>query len=1132
MAELNEKQKDFYNNLIANEVDAETAEKLVTGELSAADYKLSLDKTKATSEEELFTNKGYDVDLMKTTKKNIKKKKDRAANSAAADDFSEESIFLAEYKPSKKELVESYGINAEKDNELPSNIRMALGFSLADEDLAKIDAKKLYKNYLIEEKKYNKELVESLDESIEFKYQELPDFDGKGKSRVLTYKVPKELGGTNKWTVTNSPGLVPNAGDLKSIIADAGVVTAAIAGGVGGSYVAPIAGTAAGSASAVFSAELIKLYAGKEQFGLASNLSDDDFFSAAMKQAAITAGIDLVATPAFLLTGQAIKKMFMTSALDKISSKSIKNMINSGKLDNELIKNLDDAKAILKDNGIDEKLADEYLAANVAKAFKNPALVPDEASLKSTKFSGPTVKEGEEMAAKSVRINDTEQKLIKELSGLDNVKMTSSQKDDIINDISAKIRNIRQTEIDEAANKVKLAEGNIDIVKRDLLPDPQTSYIDNIGITFNDLNYNVKNTLSALETSINRSAVKNNVRVNVDAKDSIKVINKIINEHNTALTKRMKAPTKKNGLLNDKEYMKKYQANEFAKTLEATLGGVSGRKEVLSVSQILKDGLKSLDDMSFKQAVTWRAILRGAENNATLPTPVLNAIKKAKGTFNDAIEQATSKNEQLAADVAKYDSLLVNYRNGFLDKLSKEIGYGPSKRVTRNIEGRVGKSRSLFTKFIDDTNESIDEALKLKELIDSKAFTVAQTNKINNSLYENYFNKVFPKKSGGKGLETHEEFIKRFGANYKIILGDEKYAKFVKSNKDALKLIDEAVNAQIKVNNAISEALPGMPINVLDTGSETAIVQQLLTKMKSNNVSQLVKNLSNSQEGLAVLNDTRKFFVNKMLNETYAKTPNGQIINGRMNGQLLDDFLTQNKEIIDQLFSKEFTSTYRTMANALRMLQDDSLLGTANALTVTDAANTAGLFIDIFAGPLNHNRLVVNRLARLYDKFNLGGDNINLLMDYKMAIEAAKRNFLGGNYPIILDTLGSSSKPVHKNILKRLLESIGLTRKYKGINIRTLATKEYLKEKSNIDEKGNTTFGITYENPMPDDGNVFTAVDKVLSGLGKEAKKDVLDRTTNLVKQFKTMWFGSGENKKGNVLNKDFAEEEFNEKLK
>ena len=134
------------------------------------------------------------------------------------------------------------------------------------------------------------------------------------------------------------------------------------------------------------------------------------------------------------------------------------------------------------------------------------------------------------MAAKSVRINDTEQKLIKQLSGLDNVKISSSQKDDIVNEISAKIRDIRQTEINEAANKVKLAEGNINIVKRDLLPDTETSYIDNIGITFNDLNFNVKNTLSALETSINRSAVKNNVRVNVNAKDSIKVINKVIND--------------------------------------------------------------------------------------------------------------------------------------------------------------------------------------------------------------------------------------------------------------------------------------------------------------------------------------------------------------------------------------------------------------------------------------------------------------------------------------------------------------------------------------------------------------------------------------------------------------------------
>ena len=530
--------------------------------------------------------------------------------------------------------------------------------------------------------------------------------------------------------------------------------------------------------------------------------------------------------------------------------------------------------------------------------------------------------------------------------------------------------------------------------------------------------------------------------------------------------------------------------------------------------------------MSFKQAVTWRAILRGAENNKALPQPVLDAIRKVKGNFRDAIDDATSKNSQLANDVLEYDALMVNYRGSFLNQLSDAIGYGPKKAVTSQIIGRVGKNRSLFSKFIDDTNQSVDEAFRLKNIIDSGQLTVANTNKINNALYENYFNKVFPKKSGGKGLETHDEFIRKYGENYRLILGEEKYKKFVKSNKDALKVMDDAVNDQIKITNSISKALPGMPIETLRSGSSTDIVNQLLTKMRSNDVSQLVKNLSNSQEGLAVLKDTRKMMVQKMMTESYLRNANGQVLNGRMNGQVLDNFLTKNKEVLDQLFSKEFTSNYRQIANALRTLQDDSLLGTANALTITQAANTAGLFIDIFAGPLNHKRLIVNRTARILDKFNLGGDNINLLMDYKMAIEAAKKNFIGGNYPVLLDTLGSSSKQSHKGLLRKLLNSIGIETKYTGINKRTLLTKEYLKDKTNKDEKGATTFGQKTENAMPDEPDVMTAVDNILSTLGKQSKKDVYDRTGMLVKGFMKWWF------KDDGQDVNVKEREFKQKLK
>ena len=79
------------------------------------------------------------------------------------------------------------------------------------------------------------------------------------------------------------------------------------------------------------------------------------------------------------------------------------------------------------------------------------------------------------------------------------------------------------------------------------------------------------------------------------------------------------------------------------------------------------------------------------------------------------------------------------------------------------------------------------------------------------------------------------------------------------------------------------------------------------------------------------------------------------------------------------------------MQKLLTTLQDDTFLGVgAGRKTLTEVANQAGLFIDIFAGPLNHNRLIVNRVARVWDSFGLGGDNLGLLLDYKLFIEAAK----------------------------------------------------------------------------------------------------------------------------------------------
>jgi hypothetical protein len=49
---------------------------------------------------------------------------------------------------------------------------------------------------------------------------------------------------------------------------------------------------------------------------------------------------------------------------------------------------------------------------------------------------------------------------------------------------------------------------------------------------------------------------------------------------------------------------------------------------------------------------------------------------------------------------------------------------------------------------MDDTEQGLINAEKLGNLINLKQFNTNQTNKVTNALYENYYNKVFPKAIG------------------------------------------------------------------------------------------------------------------------------------------------------------------------------------------------------------------------------------------------------------------------------------------------------------------------------------------------------------------------------------------------
>ena len=201
-----------------------------------------------------------------------------------------------------------------------------------------------------------------------------------------------------------------------------------------------------------------------------------------------------------------------------------------------------------------------------------------------------------------------------------------------------------------------------------------------------------------------------------------------------------------------------------------------------------------------------------------------------------------------------------------------------------------------------------------------------------------------------------------------------------------------------------------------------------------------------------------------------------------MNGENLNKFLNQNRGTITQLFDEKFFTVHRNLADALELIQGKSGAAAVASPNVTETANKVGLFVDIFAGPLNHKRLVLNRMARIYDGFDLGGDSLAILRDYNLFLNAAKRNFMAGNYPKAIDDALAGNK-ITRKLADRAIDAankgitLGLSKDFgrrRAFNLRTnpLFAKEYLKEKLDQQED--------IGEPTP-----FTPVDIVAGKVGK-----------------------------------------------
>jgi hypothetical protein len=1125
LSTLNPSQKEVYNTYIANDIPEEDAFGLVSGTVTQEDYFNKLDsQVKPKNEEEEAEQLGYDVNLMKSTGSVLK---ERAAGSEGIQDISPEDTFQRS-GPTQEEVFNLRGIRTDVDKEAPGSIRTALSFALPNESLQLIEGKNLLKKYLVNEKGIKPDLVEKFKDKIEFRYEPV----GKGTDQemnALVYKIPKELGGDGMFYAYNSPKQRPTMGDVKAIAGDAIPVASAITGGTIGSL-GGIVGTTLGSAGGTFAGELTKLYIGKNVYGLHADMDEEEFDRIALETAALSASVDLVATPALLGIAQVIKRSVLTGAKEKLSSDTIKKFIASGgKVAPEITDALEEATQVLIKAGASEKEASEWAAISVANAIPEAGIFPkgSEADIVYSKILNDANKK-----AKTLQI---ERKITKTLTGLDNIP--EKEADEIIDATGNKIKQLRQDELIATDANVADAFANLQRTKKDFYKDPVTSDIDSIAVTFNDVNQQIASDLSNTKTQLIKAAKDNNIVVDLDTRESVKVFNNIIRDYNTKVTKKLpkKFDLKKATQAEREAYNSAKAVNDLADLLQ-----VEGKTDLIQKQvKVIKKGSTNLEPMTYDEAVTWRAFIRQAEASPNLPAPTLNALRKLKTTFSDAIKKATAGNTKTAELADKYEELLFNYRNTFLEKLSSEVGRGPSSRVVPNVQ-LLGKNRNVFNSFIDDTEQGLINAEKLGNLINLKQFNTNQTNKVTNALYENYYNKVFPKAIGETSEMTHKQFIDKYGDNYRLILGDKKYNEFAKSNKAALNQFQQSVDKQVKIQNKVSEYLPGINIETLNTGNPEAIVKEIFRVGKNSDITGLIKSINKLNPQLTT--DIRRIYLRQFLKNVTVdvETRAGGTFGGLgtrgeaargLNGQALNSFIDNNRSVLQQLYGENFVSAYRTLGRALEAIQAPLKLGKTGAPGLTEAANKAGLFVDIFAGPLNHKRLILNRIARIHDGFDLGGDSLDLLMDYDKFVEAAKKSFLGESYPLILDTLSKSKKPADKRLAVKLTKALGLNPKFSGYSFNLLknplTTKEYLKE--------NITEGTRYVLGKPDtelegQPGVFTPIDEVINkvvGSKGETLAKKLDRNiTPKVKKLFNMLLSGKE-----FQDKDFMREEFEKKL-
>jgi hypothetical protein len=1000
---LNEEQQKDFDTLLSNNVKPEDAYKIVTGEFegTSADLFPKLDtSSEQSTDASILAADGLNIDL-------IKPASERANKSINQVQIDEVGIEQDAGYISGKDLFEANGIAAGKDTELAASIRYFARFGLNNSQAQERNFKKLIIDNL--KQNYDIETINKFADGIEVKYQTLK-FGGK-EDQGLIYRIPKELGGTGFFAAVDSPQI--GLRDFADAGADTMPIVASIVGGTLGSYGGP-AGTVAGSATSGALAEYARLMYGYHKLGLQNDMYTAEEFEQVAKDSAIRYfALDAVATTAFL--GAA--KLVLPTILGKnsLSSNTLKEFVDAkGKTNNEVLKKVTNVKNKFQKNfNLTEQEANDYFAVSLGKALiESPAL-----QKKSRIAKGLIADEVESIKTKAT-FRTVEDKIIKGTTGLRNVDNTTA--DLIIDAAESEVKSVSRAALNKAELEAVSKTDDVLKLEKDTIGDAATDLLDRFGITIDDSYRALQGRLTEVDNVIDDYVTAYKGPIDLEGMTPvIKLIQKDkkffefdvfpkgeLRRVPGKTAKTYKDVINKNKLIALRKVFDRTGLAETSKDFKTLIEGFT---------TLQKQGKLTLKDIyAMKNAIN---LLR--ETSTGRAQGIYTQIQ---GQMNEIIQNNLIKGPDNVAQAFKDQIKLIGQKqNNIFKNWGNDFGAGANRtNFSEMVSGKklAAESESLFKKFVDDSSVARQNAMELGELITSKFFPESTTLTVKNSLYRNYFNNVFPKE--GVQKMSHDEFVKKFGKNYESILGKQEYNTFFKKANKVVKGYENAQSFRLDQNTAIAKALPGLSVDVINNSAPGQIVKHIIESSNKKNITALMAALPDTTKA-----NIRTLFLNEMMDSATGTGKAGGYIyksTESINGERLLEFMRKNRGSIKQLYNDNFYNTFLEMGNVLRMLQEPLERGSiTGGKGITDVANQAGLFVDIFAGPLNHKRLILNRVARIMDLFKINSDNLFLFTDYGKFIEAAKRNFLGGNYPRFLDNMGIKQRAtVIDKVLKKI----------------------------------------------------------------------------------------------------------------